>query len=197
MIDTMKKTHRFAAAVQPLATFALAAALAGCAASYEPPPAGARQTARVRVAQAQQGAQLMAMELPGACRPNLTWNTGYRHIATLAGSNIMLAPHRRAVLGMPDPRHPEGSFTEFVVPADRPFHLGTYFEASVTTRSVTSCTVAVTFQPEPGADYEAVLTTTFNGCVLTLSRLTSQQGTVTRNPVQATPISERCQAPKP
>lgn len=183
--------------VQPVAAVAVVAALAGCAASYEPPPAGATKTARVRVAQAQQGSQLMAMHLPGACRPNLQWNTGYRHIATLAGSIISLAPHRRSVLGMPDPRHTEGNFTEFVVPADKPFHLGTYFESQVTTRSVVSCTVAVTFLPEPGADYEAVLTPGFSDCVLSLNRLSSQQGVVARSPVPTTPITSRCQASSP
>lgn len=170
----------------------LALAISGCASSYEPPAPSSKNIARVRVAQSMQGAQLLAMELPGACLPNMSMNTGYRHIATLAGSQVTLAPHRRAILGIPDPQQPEGSYSEFYVATDKPFHLGTYFESSVTMRAVTSRTVAVTFQPQPGADYEAVLTPMANRCNLVINKLSVSDKVVTRAPVEGQQIGARC-----
>jgi hypothetical protein len=175
----------------------VAALACGCASSYEAPPSNSPSTARVRVVQQARGVQLLAMHLPGACLPNLSANTGYNHIATLEGSQLTTAPHRRASLGMPDPRRPAGSYSEFVVRSGAPFHFGAYFEASLTPgpleSKLRSCLVAVSFEPQQGKDYEIVFRPEPDTCVLSVNRLEVSNGQTTREPVTAVqPITRRC-----
>src|SRR6185295_18632788 len=59
--------------------------LSGCVAIYSE-PSSASPTARLRIAQTARGGQTLIQELPGACQPSHSSDTGYRKVAMLAGS---------------------------------------------------------------------------------------------------------------
>lgn len=180
-----------------LLPFAAAVALlaSGCVSIYSE-PSTASQTARLRVSQLARGGQTLVQELPGACQPSHSSDTGYRKIAMLAGRYTQVQPHLRKKLGIPDAPLDEGDFTEVHIPAGSPF----YFRVSrsesnayqVVRTVETYCDAAISFTPENGADYEAVSSRRSGGCGLTVNKLVSSAGKVSRIEVPTTRIEAFC-----
>ncbi|TAK87033.1 MAG: hypothetical protein EPO12_01755 [Aquabacterium sp.] len=58
---------------------------------------------------------------------------------------------------------------------------------------ISSCLIGLTFLPQAGADYEALVTPDDNGCRLALTRLEQQGATIARDPVPFSRIRTKCE----
>lgn len=181
----------------PVTSLLVALLLSSCAAPYREPPATA-PTARLRVMQLERGAQTAVRQLHGACVPADDAAPEPHKIAMLAGRAAQVQPHLRKSLEMPGAPPDEGDFTEVRVAAERPFHLRVTRSEGLTGVDLyrvqeTLCTVAVSFTPAKGADYEAALSRRPGGCLLTLTKLSQDDGgKVSRTSVPTTRIEQAC-----
>jgi hypothetical protein len=189
-----RKAHFMAQLLRILSLlFGLAAS--GCVAIYSEPPKDSSR-ARLRVAQADQGGSTSVRELPNSCRPPANSDTGFKKIATLQGHYTQVQSELRQSLGMPDQPTRTGDFTEVYIPANRPFHLDLFRSENnayeVVRYRETYCAVGLTFEPQPGADYEVVFRRGPGGCLLSIDKLSFVEGAVSRTRVSATAISSYC-----
>jgi hypothetical protein len=173
------KSHAFLAA-------AAAALLSACQSAYVEPPAGER-TARLRILQIG-GDNTVIQKLKAAClttdKNARNFGDHYEKIARFSGVSDASDQRR---LNMPDAPAAPVKFTEVVVDATQPFLLGydaTRFVSGYPQSMVYTCVMGVSFKPEPGADYEAVVSRASDTqCRLDLRRLVPRQGAVAREAV--------------
>lgn len=139
---------------------------AGCATVYEPKPG--EPVARVRMAS--------SMITASGAAPMLGVGTNIYDVGTCPNpqrisSRTLINASDADSLGMPSPRDPaQATSIEFVVPAGKP--LGALVH---TARGRMLCSLALTFTPAPGGDYEfhAIWDAARRRCMLDVSRLVS------------------------
>ena len=160
--------------------------LSACQSSYAPPTT-ATPSARLRVLQLGDD-NTSIQKLKAAClttdKNSRNFGDHFEKIARFSGVSDASDLRR---LNMPAPPAAPTKFTEIAIDATQPFVLGydaTRFVSGYPQSMVFNCVMGVSFQPVPGADYEAVISRSGNSqCRLELHRLTSSGGAVAREAV--------------
>lgn len=167
-----------------LAAIALLAC-AGCMSTYAPQLEG-KPSARLRVVSTH-AYGVTAGVLPKGCQPgiNLQWDLNMERFAFLPGRG---AQPKHESIGMPMTPMPEyASYSELRIPAEQPFNLAFRLAAGNI-----FCTLAQSFTPQDGADYEAVYREVGSNCVISVRRLAAAGSTVLPVPVEGLARVPRC-----
>lgn len=140
---------------------ALALALAGCAASYQPDLQG-KPVATLRIASVHPGESRIAV-LEGECVPfvRADWEKKTRPIATLKDSNSIYQK----------------------VPAGQPLTLSFFTSTTTVEKDMATdavCAVGIRFSPESGAEYELVFSGDSENCRMELGKMRPQTGSGAR-----------------
>lgn len=156
---------------------------------YGPPSTQAKDAARLRVIDRHQTAKTQVVELTKSCfgwLGDAETHDWKKNIASLGG--YILGANLRAKLGIIDPPSDNASYTEILVQSGKEFNLGAIRYARDET-----CRDGISFIPEPGADYEAVME---SYCELSLKKLILNEGKITRVPVKNSQLkNNRCYEP--
>ena len=146
--------------------------LAGCSTAYKPDVEG-KPAATLRIASVHSAESRVAV-LEGECVPfvRADWEKKTRAIATLKDSNSIFQK----------------------VPAGQPITLSVYTSTTTVQGDVATdavCAVAIRFNPESGAEYEAVFAGDADNCRLELGKMRPQTGEGART----TPVANAKELP--